>query len=78
LSKVVFFLLDPVAEFCAAYAYMELFGFDIERWRTFQAQLNQVGSSASGFRGALNLVVQLGADKGLCSTEAATLVKWLN
>lgn len=68
LGKMISFSLDPVAEFCAAYAYTEELGFDLAAWKCFRDKVLSAGAPA-GFCSALDLVIKSAAQKGICSTE---------
>ena len=69
LGKSISFTLDPVAEFCAAYAYAEDLGFDLLAWSRFRDKLFSGSSFPLGFRDALRAVVQSSARKGICTNE---------
>jgi hypothetical protein len=56
LGRSLRFVFDPLAEFCAAYAYAEDLGNDAARWASFLERLDDADSSSSGFRTALALI----------------------
>jgi hypothetical protein len=70
LQVISQFVLDPIAEFCSAYAYAEECGHDLVLWRELRNKVKGAGDSATGFRSALVAVVRAYSTKGLC-TEAA-------
>jgi hypothetical protein len=72
LGRSLRFVFDPLAEICAAYAYVEDFGTDMAKWEQFLARLKQLDSAASGFRAALALVAQTYGPKGLCPVDLPT------
>ena len=72
LGKAVSFALDPVAEFCAAYAYTEELGFDLEAWSGFRQQVLADPGAPTGFRVALDLVIRASVRKGICAAEVAS------
>ncbi len=73
LGTAVQFALDPLAEFCAAYSYVEEIAFDTAKWRSFVDNLRAVTSINAGFRLALGLVLKECVSKGICSPLAVTL-----
>jgi hypothetical protein len=70
LGNSLQFVFDPLAEFCAAYAYAEEIGHDVERWGSFMNRLGDAGPAASGFRTAVAMIAETYGPKGLCPTEA--------
>jgi hypothetical protein len=66
------FALDPVAEFCAAYAYTEELGFDLEAWSGFRQQVLAGPGAPTGFRLALDLVIRASVRKGICTVEVTS------
>ena len=70
LHSVLFFALDPLAEFCAADAYIRQFGMDEKSWEGLVNRLNKLGGAALGFRNALIVTVKLYLSKGAVSPMA--------
>jgi photosystem II stability/assembly factor-like uncharacterized protein len=68
------FALDPVAEFCAAYAYAEECGFDMKRWGELRDKLKRGDGSATGFRAAVVSVIRAYSAKGLCTEGALQVI----
>lgn len=73
LQTVCQFALDPIAEFCSAYAYAEECGFDMTRWRELRDKLDRTEDSATGFRSALVAVIRAYSPKGVCTVKALGL-----
>ena len=65
LTKTLQFALDPVAEFCAAYSYVEKCGNDSEKWREFARKVSEADTTASGFSAATICVVESYSGRGL-------------
>jgi hypothetical protein len=70
LQVLVQFVLDPLAEFCAAYAYAQRCGANRSEWRKLAASVKGAAEGAHGFRTALSSVVSAYCVKGLCTVDA--------
>ena len=75
LELMLQFVLDPLAEYCAAFAYAQECGFDLSKWEDLARKLNSWKSLATGFQTALESVAKSYAEQGICSPLAIKILR---